>query len=306
MRIFSATFLYILLCVLPCLAQTATTKNSAVHAWTVDELPMPHLEDSTRYTVNPDLVLNSDYVDSIDAVSRHLRHQFGVEMVCVVVGKVAGDDVYAWGDSLFTKYGFGKHGTDNGLLIVVSALDREWRIFPGKGLEGVLPDAVCNRIGNRAMVPYLKENDYNRAMGNAVSTIYGILAEDPDFAEYTSFEEQRDDDLGGALGVIGALGLGIGAAAYFGRKKCPRCKAYMKTQSRTLISHVGSVKTYQVTYVCPKCGHTLTTTERVDLASRAAAAGAAASSFGRSGGGGFSGGHFGGGSFGGGGAGGRF
>ena len=288
-------------------AQTSVTFSDSAHAWTVDELPMPHLEDSLRYTVNPDRALSSAYVDSLDVVSRHLRNQFGVEMVCVAVGRVAGGDVYAWGDSLFTKYGFGKRGTDNGLLIVVSALDREWRIFPGKGLEGVLPDAVCNRIGNRAMVPFLKEGKYDEALWNAACSVYGILAEDPDYAEYTNFDDESDDGLGGALGVIGGIGLGLGAIAYFGRKKCPRCKAYMKVQNRVLVSRVGTVKTYNVTYVCPKCGHSFTTTEKVDLAASAAAAGSAiGSNRWGGGGGGFRGGHFGGGSFGGGGAGGRF
>ncbi len=307
MRFLLSSLFSLLLYIIPAAAQIAVSFPDTIHAWTVDELPMPQLINSLNYTVNPDEAMSSEDVDTLDVISYALRDQFGIEMVCVCVGRVAGGDVYAWGDSLFTKYGFGKKGTDNGLLVVISVVDREWRIFPGKGLEGILPDAVCNRIGNRVMLPYLKEQQWGRAMVAAAKVVYGILKEAPEYAEFTNFEEESDDDLSGALGVIGALGLGMGAAAYFGRKKCPRCKAFMKTQSRTLISHIGAVKTYEVTYVCPKCGNVLTTTEKVNIADSAAAAAAgAASSRSWSSGGGFRGGSFGGGSFGGGGAGGRF
>ncbi len=279
------------------------------HEWTVEELPMPHLQDSMRYTVNPDNILSQSDVDSLDAISRELRQRYGVEMICVVVSRVAGGEVYEWGDSLFNKYGFGKKGTDNGLLIVVSTLDREWRIFPGKGMEGVLPDAVCNRIGNRLMVPDMKNGEWGSAMRKAANAVNGVITADPDYAEFTSFEEESDDDIGGALGVIGGIGLGVGALVYFGRKKCPKCKTYMKVTQRRFIGYEGTKKVYELTYVCPKCGHSETNLEKVDINRGAAAAGAAGSILGSMGGrsgGGFSGGSFGGGSFGGGGAGGRF
>lgn len=304
----------LLLLLAPLLAlsvQAQIAFNDSISAWSVNDLPMPHLQDSLRYTINPDLGLTAADVDTLDAVSYDLEHRFGVEMVCVMVGRVAGGDVYEWGDSLFTKYGFGKKGTDNGLLIVVSAVDRQWRIFPGKGLEGVLPDAVCNRIGNRLMVPYMKQGQWGEAMRQAAYAIHGILSQDPDYAEFTAFDEESDDDLGGAIGVISVIGLGIGALAYFGRKKCPKCKTYMKVTQRVLVSRTANTKTYQVTYVCPKCGHTQTDTERVNISSGSSAGGAImggalGSAMRGGGGGGFSGGSFGGGSFGGGGAGGRF
>lgn len=305
--------LLVLLCAVCSIAADADSKvtftNPDVPAWTVDKLPMPHLQDSLRYTVDPDHILDFERVDSLDAVSRLLRQRFGVEMVCVVVSRVAGGDVYTWGDSLFTKYQFGKAGTDNGLLIVVSGLDRQWRIFPGKGLEGVLPDAVCNRIGNRLLVPNLKEGDYGQALWQSVDAIYGILDNNPDYAEYTNFDDESDDGLGGAVGVFGALGLAFAGVAYFGRRRCPKCKAYMKLQERKFIKREGTVKIYECHYHCPKCGYSDTKTERIDVAATAASAAGAGRAFGRGGGsfgGGFRGGHFGGGSFGGGGAGGRF
>ena len=284
---------------------SAQTNQAAEHIWTVDELPMPHLVDSTRWTVNPDGLLSVEANDELDIISRQLHAKYGIEMVTVIVNNIAGDDLYAWGDSLFSKYKFGSAEGDNGLLVAVSINSRDWRIFTGKGLEGTLPDVVCNRVAHRIMLPYLQTGAIDSAMIYTAVAIEGIVEQDPDYVAYFSANEEGDDDLGSAVGIIGLLGLGIGAAAYFGRKKCPRCKAYMRVTQRELVSFTGTVKTYKVTHVCPKCGHTLVTTERVNIAANAAAAGSVFGSS-RGGGGGFGGGSFGGGSYGGGGAGGKF
>ncbi len=71
----------------------------------------------------------------------------------------------------------GKKGTDRGLLLILATDDRKYRIEVGYGLEGILPDGRVGDIG-RAMVPYLRQNDYDGAVTMAVRQIAGVIAAD--------------------------------------------------------------------------------------------------------------------------------
>ncbi|MGC2500920.1 MAG: TPM domain-containing protein, partial [Silvibacterium sp.] len=66
---------------------------------------------------------------------------------------------------------------DRGVLILVAVNDRKRFISTGYGLEGILPDARVGEIG-RAMVPMLRNNDFDGAMTLAVGQISQIIAAD--------------------------------------------------------------------------------------------------------------------------------
>lgn len=54
---------------------------------------------------------------------------------------------------LFNKWGVGKKGWDNGLLILVSNKDRRVEFETGYGLVGILPDIACKQIQFEKMIP---------------------------------------------------------------------------------------------------------------------------------------------------------
>ena len=60
----------------------------------------------------------------------------------------------------FQKNGIGKAGLDNGVLIVVSVDERQWRIEVGYGLEAILNDAKVGRIGDENLTPALLARDF--------------------------------------------------------------------------------------------------------------------------------------------------
>ena len=270
--------------------------------YNADNIPMPHYKDANRYTSNPDNVLNQAAVDSIDAISLRLDKNHGIEMVFVVVNNVEGGDVYPVGEALFDKHKFGKKDKDTGLLVIISKNDRGYFIHTGKGMEGVLPDAICSRIGSKVLVPELKNDNWSEGALKTARAIEGIIEDDPEFAELVSAE---DDDEG--LGGIGIFVVGVAAAcvygAYAGRRKCPLCKKAMKQIGRQVVSKSGYITTYNVQYRCPKCGHEMSILEKVD---RTPSVGGGVGGGYRGSSGGSHGGSFGGGSYGGGGAGGRF
>src|SRR3546814_6589830 len=54
----------------------------------------------------------------------------------------------------------GRKGVDDGILMLVARNDRRVRIEVGYGLEGVVPDAIANRIIDETIVPRFKAGDY--------------------------------------------------------------------------------------------------------------------------------------------------
>jgi len=65
---------------------------------------------------------------------------------------------------LFERWGIGKKGKDNGVLILVSPQERVWKIETGYGLEGVLPDIIASEIGRKVMVPYFKKGEFGKGL----------------------------------------------------------------------------------------------------------------------------------------------
>lgn len=65
---------------------------------------------------------------------------------------------------LYERWGIGKKGEDNGVLILISLKERSWRIETGYGLEGALPDVIASEIGRKVMVPYFKRGELGKGL----------------------------------------------------------------------------------------------------------------------------------------------
>lgn len=289
----------------------------AEKVWLPDEIEMVHLQDARRYVCNPDGVLEQADVDSIDRNLYRLEQTKGVQSVVVVVRRLENGDPYTFGMEIARKQGVGSKRQNSGLIVILSTEDRKYQILTGTGLEGALPDAICKRIENRYMLPYLKKSDWGGAMRSGIEAICGYVEKDPELTA----ELQEEEDGGGGLAMMLMLFfiflfvVVIRSSRY---TRCPNCgrKSYRRISSHYLFTRMGW-DYYNVTYSCRRCGYSTTKRERSrhdDDDGSGIVAGAALGSMlaGRRGlgggsfGGGFGGGSFGGGSFGGGGAGGSF
>ncbi len=289
-------------------------------AWTPETLPMVHLADARRYVCNPDGLLSAAAVDSTDALLARLERTKGIESVVVVVRRIEGGDPYEFGMALGRKYGVGSRKQNTGLIVVISTEDRRYHILTGRGLEGTLPDAICKRVENRVMVPYLRSDDWDAAVLESVKALCGYIDGDPELRA----DKRDDSDDGKALGAAIALAVVIAVFAFVytrrgrgGMRRCPRCgKSTLHATHARMVRCPDGRTVRQVTWQCDHC-HYIEIRDEDDndrfnggafLPPILFLGGLRGSGFGHYGGGsgGFSGGSFGGGSFGGGGAGGNF
>lgn len=65
----------------------------------------------------------------------------------------------------------GQANNDNGVLLFIAINDRKVRIEVGEGLEGPLPDAVCNQIIRNELAPYFRQDNYEGGVGAAITAI---------------------------------------------------------------------------------------------------------------------------------------
>ena len=144
--------------------------------YTVDNLPITHLKDSTRYFINPDGIVSSEIQDSVDFYLRKLKNQGDVETIFAFVNKVnCPDNLAEFCANLGNKYGVGNKKTDRGLIIIIANDQHRWFIAPGKGLESELTDIDCNNIGKKYIVYNMKAENPDAAALETVKAVYTKL-----------------------------------------------------------------------------------------------------------------------------------
>jgi uncharacterized protein len=125
--------------------------------------------------------------------------------ICVVtVPSLNGYDIADYAFKLGEKWGVGQKGSNNGVVIVFKPkTDREsGRVFVaiGYGLEGVIPDAVANRlIVNNEMIPHFRENDTYGGLLAGCKVIMSLASKEFTAQEY---ENGLSDDISGLIVIL--------------------------------------------------------------------------------------------------------
>jgi uncharacterized protein len=138
----------------------------------VQDLPPP-----TNYVSDFAGVLSPQTLASLNALCAQVDRQAHAQIAVVTIKSLDGEPIENFATALEDKWKVGKKGTDRGILVIVATTDRKYRIEVGYGLEGILPDGRVGDIG-RAMVPYLRQNDFDGAITLAVRQISGVIAAD--------------------------------------------------------------------------------------------------------------------------------
>ena len=268
----------------------------------VEDVPMVHLADHTRYVSNPDGILSASSVATIDNMLLALEESTGIQVLVAVLGDIEGGDCFDFAYRLGKENGVGCKESDNGLVVLLSTGERCVQFATGYGLESVMPDAICKRIQQQYMVEHFAAGDWNAGMVDGMRAVCGVL----DGTMEPPAEE--DDFLAIMLAMVFIFG-GIVLVAfvvwYFNR--CPNCgKRNIQRIGSQTIRDINGYDVLETTYACKHCGHTFKRRDRTLNNNRRGPGGVIIGGGGFGRGGGFGGGRFGGGSFGGGGAGSRF
>jgi uncharacterized protein len=130
-----------------------------------DKPDPPRLVNDLANAMTPDQ--QAQLEAKLDEFSRTTSNQ-----ITVVTIKSLGDyDVSDYAITLGNKWGVGKSGKNNGIMVLASINDHKINISTGKGLEGALTDAMCGRIIRNEMAPSFRQGDYFTGFSKAADAI---------------------------------------------------------------------------------------------------------------------------------------
>ncbi len=95
----------------------------------------------------------------------------------------------------------GQKKFDNGIVILLIPDKHKVFIATGYGLEGAIPDATCEDIVQREMIPNFKKGDYYTGLNSAVDVLIGLAKGEYNSGEYAKKDGQKSK----AIGLIFAL-----------------------------------------------------------------------------------------------------
>jgi len=140
----------------------------------------------------------SDFAHVLDDSSRARLEEYcgrveqvtGVQMAIVILDTLDGEPIDDVANTLYRKWGVGKKGKDEGIMLLVAIRDRRDRIEVGYGLEPILPDGFVGSVLREAR-PLLRQNAYGAAMFAAAEQMGSRIAAAKGVALDVSLRPQR-------------------------------------------------------------------------------------------------------------------
>lgn len=102
------------------------------------------------------------------------ERQTGYELAVLIVGTTRGVPIEQYALDVFNRWGVGKKGKDNGVLLLIAKEDRRMRIQTGRGAEGQLTDLESSYI-LQDLTPYFQAGRWFDGIVEGVTAIQQAL-----------------------------------------------------------------------------------------------------------------------------------
>jgi uncharacterized protein len=162
---------------------------------------IPERPDPPRLVNDFAGVLKGEEQQLLEETLVQFDRETSTQVVVVTVSSLQGYDKADFAFRIGESWGVGQKDRNNGVIILVKPKtgneSGQVYIAVGYGLEGVIPDAVANRlIVNNEMIPRFRENDYFGGIKNGVKVITDLAR-----GEFTA--EQYSQSSGNGKGAGG-------------------------------------------------------------------------------------------------------
>lgn len=136
------------------------------------------LEPTREFYVNDYANILSDETESfIIENSVELNNKTGAQIVVVTIKSLDGQEIEDYAYELFNNYEIGDSNKNNGVLILLSLDEREFRIVVGSGIENYFTEDKIGDIQDNYMVPYFKKDKFDEGMLNGYKAFYQEIAD---------------------------------------------------------------------------------------------------------------------------------
>jgi uncharacterized protein len=122
-----------------------------------------------------------------------LKKKTGAELAVVTIKSLEGGSLEDFVNKLFARWGIGKKGKNNGLLLLVAMQEHQSRIEVGYGLEPIIPDVLAGRILDHQLKPQFRAGQYAAGLNDAVDALTELV-EKGEPADSALAAEQRSSN----------------------------------------------------------------------------------------------------------------
>ncbi|HLF04923.1 MAG TPA: TPM domain-containing protein [Dehalococcoidia bacterium] len=139
--------------------------------WTSAALAQGSLPQPEGYVNDFAQVIPDDVEAGLEDSLRRFEEETTVELAVVTVPDLGGASIEDYSVRLFSQWGIGKQGEDNGVLLVLAVADREVRIEVGYGMEPYLTDGQTGRILDTQVLPELRQDNYAQGISKGAQAV---------------------------------------------------------------------------------------------------------------------------------------
>ncbi|MCB9080668.1 MAG: TPM domain-containing protein [Lewinellaceae bacterium] len=147
---------------------------SAQSFFTVQQVPNPK-QTGSGYVSDPEGYLSSVEVAEINRLLTDLEASSTAQGAVVMLNSIGDANPKEFATALFNTWKIGQAGKDNGLLILVVMDQRRTEFETGDGLEGLLPDLICYRVGMEVLSPNFQKSRFGQGLILTVQRFSEIL-----------------------------------------------------------------------------------------------------------------------------------
>lgn len=119
----------------------------------------------------------------------------GTQIAVLLVPTTVPETIEQYSIRVVDEWKLGRKGIDDGLLLLVAVNDRRLRIEVGYGLEGVVPDAIANRIIEEYIVPYFRAGEYAAGIQAGLQRLMGLIEGEPLPPPRSASRDRASDNL---------------------------------------------------------------------------------------------------------------
>ncbi|MCS7273270.1 MAG: TPM domain-containing protein [Fimbriimonadales bacterium] len=148
--------------------------SAPLPSWTqpLSQIPNPR-QTHGGWVVDMAGVLSPQQQAQLNRLISALERETRAEVAVVILRRTEDATPKEYATELFNRWGVGKRGEDNGVLMLVSLGDRRVEIETGYGMEAIIPDAVAGEILDTVVIPRFRRGDI---AGGVIAGVEAIAA----------------------------------------------------------------------------------------------------------------------------------
>lgn len=124
-------------------------------------------------------VLDAPTRAALEAKLAAFEQAKGSQIVVLTVNSTQPEDIAQYSIRVVDAWKVGRKGVDDGVLLLFAMQDRTMRIEVGRGLEGVIPDAVAKRVIAEIITPYFQRGEIAGGIDAGVDALIKLVDGEP-------------------------------------------------------------------------------------------------------------------------------